>query len=73
MEKDLLILSDGSTWRFASVCHGTALAGDRADPGDGNLLPIREIIPSVDEAVFSALQRAGEQLPEKLTLWRPVR
>lgn len=70
--KDLLILSDGTFWRFAVCAFGSAQPGDRADPGDGKLCPIREIFRCVGEDVLKALHYAGESIPEVAALWRQV-
>lgn len=70
--KDLLILSDGTFWRFAVSPFGAAQPGDRADAGDGKLCPIREIFRCVGEDVLKALQYAGESIPEVAALWRQV-
>lgn len=72
MGKDLLILSDGTFWRFASAPFGAAQPGDRADPGDGKLCPIRTIIRAVDEDVLLALYYAGEAVPDAAAIWRQV-
>lgn len=70
--KDLLILSDGTFWRFAVCAFGAARPGDRADPGDGKLCPVREIFHCVGEDVLKALHYAGESVPEVASLWRQL-
>lgn len=68
--KDLLVLLDGGTWRFATAAFGVVQPEDRVDSGDGTLCPVREIFRGVSQDVLKALQYAGEPVPEAVSLWR---
>ena len=70
--KDLLILMDEGTWRFATAPFGAVRKEDRVDPGSGKLCAVREIFRGVSADVLTALAYAGEPVYDSPTVWRNV-